>query len=58
MEKLVITIECGGAAFKRDRPEPEVSQILHDLADSIENGGKPAALFDHNRCRAGAVVYE
>jgi hypothetical protein len=55
MERIIITIETGNAAFE-DSPTGEIGRILRDLADRFEQNGIPDGnLLDINGNVCGSV---
>lgn len=55
-DKITITINTGNSAFE-ENPN-EVSRILRNLADKLENGKQPTKPMDINGNSVGTVKYE
>jgi hypothetical protein len=60
MDRITITINTENSAFTEEDfyMNAEVSRILHDLADKIENDHYPSKLRDLNGNTCGKVEIE
>lgn len=56
MSKFVVTIKTDGAAFE-EWPDMEVSRILREIAEGLEDGISYRKLFDYNGNVVGSATY-
>jgi hypothetical protein len=56
LKSVTIKIKTENAAFC-DCPEQELSRILKELSEKLENGKQPETLLDFNGNAVGEVTY-